>query len=138
MEHVSSDKILLDNNLNFNGHKFLSVGIFYSSPINIYIFRVFICFIPSIGRPGGLCDWVFFLGPCLVFPLTMWLVCRGPGSFLGSWRCSLVYGGAMRGGIFGPMPGFSPCPSGVWDAGAQGPEVPLDTPIPFDAMDQIW
>ena len=51
--------------------------------------------------------------------------------FLGLW-------GAMRGGIFGPMPGFSPCPSGVWDAGAQGPEVPLDTPIPFDAMDQIW
>ena len=36
------------------------------------------------------------------------------------------------------MPGFSLVHGVIWDAGAQGTEVPLDTPIPFDAMDQIW
>ena len=41
-------------------------------------------------------------------------------------------GGNVRGDFLGPCLVFPL--SMVWDAGAQGTEVPMDTPIPFDAM----
>ena len=81
-----------------------------------------------------LCDWVFFWwGPCLVCPMSMWFGMPGPRVPGG---CSLVSRGSMGGNVRGDFLG--PCLvfplSMVWDAGAQGTEVPMDTPIPFDAM----